>query len=128
LETMRTIQESIPPHNAETGHDRAVIVLTTWPADAGGDEVARALVERRLAACVTRLPLHRVVYRWKDAIEDGDESQWLIKTTADRLEGLWEAVRTAHPYDTPEWLVVPVEAGSADYLAWVRASTAPAAP
>ena len=128
---MRTIQESISSHNAETGGDRAnraVIVLTTWPTDVRTDDVARALVEQRLAACITRLPAHRVVYRWQDAIEESEEHQWLIKTTAGRLEALWEAVRTAHPYDTPEWLVLPVEEGSADYLTWVRASTTPAAP
>ena len=123
---MRTIQDSTASHNAETTpdqHDPVVIVLTTWPADDGAASVARSLVEARLAACVTRLPQHKVVYRWQGAIEEAEEHQWVIKTTARTLGGLWDAVRAAHPYDTPEWLVLKVEGGSDEYLSWVRDTT-----
>ena len=122
---MRTIQESPSAHNAETGADRpdpVVIVLTTWPEDERAAAVARHLVEARHAACVTRLPRHTVVYRWQGAIEEADEHQWVIKTTASALDRLWEAVRAAHPYDTPEWIVLTAAGGSEAYLQWVRAS------
>lgn len=115
------------PHNAETPPDRpdrVVIVLTTWPEDERAAVVARELVEARLAACVTRLPRHQVVYRWQDAIEQAEEHQWVIKTTARTLDALWAAVRAAHPYDTPEWLVLTVDSGSDAYLSWVRDGTA----
>jgi periplasmic divalent cation tolerance protein len=128
---MRTIQESPAPHNAETAVDRpdpVVIVLTTWPDDPAAASVARQLVEARHAACVTRLPRHAVVYRWHDAIEESEEQQWVIKTTARALEGLWAAVRAVHPYDTPEWIVLAAAGGSDAYLQWVRESTAPAGP
>jgi periplasmic divalent cation tolerance protein len=123
---MRTIQESPSPHNAETSADRpdrVVIVLTTWPDDERAAIVARQLVEGRHAACVTRLPRHAVVYRWQGAVEEAEEHQWVIKTTAHALDGLWEAVRAAHPYETPEWLVITAAGGSEDYLQWIRAST-----
>ena len=123
---MRTIQESPVPHNAETGADQpdhVVIVLTTWPDDDHAAEVARRLVEARHAACVTRLPRHAVVYRWQGEVEEAEEHQWVIKTTARALDDLWAAVKAAHPYETPEWLVIAAAGGSAAYLAWVRDST-----
>lgn len=103
-----------------------VLVLTTWPDAARAAVTARHLVEQRLAACVTTLPRHQVVYRWRGAIEDTEECQWIVKTTRGRLEELYTAVHTAHPYETPEWIVVTPAGGSGAYLDWVRASTAPA--
>lgn len=125
---MRTIQESPPAHNAETTEDQpdsVVIVLTTWPEDDQAAATARRLVEQHLAACVTRLPRHKVVYRWRDAIEEAEEHQWVIKTTRRALAPLWDAVRAAHPYDTPEWLVLAADGGSDAYLSWVRDGTRP---
>lgn len=124
---MRTIQDSPAPHNAEPGPDRpdpVVIVLTTWPEDDRAIAIARALVEARLAACVSRLPRQRVVYRWHGAIEEAEEHQWVIKTTASALDALWTAVRAAHPYETPEWIVLTAAGGSDAYLQWVRECTA----
>lgn len=124
--SMRTIQESPASHNAETAHDRpdpVVIVLTTWPDNEDAAGVARQLVEARHAACVTRLPRHRVVYRWQGAVEEAEEQQWVIKTTSRALAALWDAVRAAHPYETPEWVVLTAGGGSEAYLQWVREST-----
>ena len=124
---MRTIQESGSPDNGDahdSTQDQVVVVLTTWPADDHGADVARRLVEQRLAACVTRLPRHQVTYRWQGAIEQTEEHQWVIKTTRRALARLWDAVRAAHPYDTPEWLVLEVAEGSEAYLQWVRNTTA----
>ncbi|HTV02151.1 MAG TPA: divalent-cation tolerance protein CutA [Luteitalea sp.] len=118
-----TIQESIAADNADHADD-VVIVLTTWPDDMKADRTARQLVEAHLAACVTRLPRHHVVYRWQGAIEEADEVQWVIKTTRGALDALWHAVRGAHPYDTPEWIVLTAAGGSEAYLGWVRACTA----
>lgn len=113
----------MPAHNADPSHDDVVIVLTTWPDDAQGASVARQLVEARLAACVTRLPRHQVTYRWQGAIEEAAEHQWVIKTTRGALDRLHDAVHAAHPYETPEWLVLRVEEGSAPYVRWVRDCT-----
>lgn len=113
------------PENAGTSttpDDTLVLVATTWPADADVDAVATALVRDGLAACVSVLPPQRSIYRWQGTVEQADERQLLIKTTQARLDALSAAVHAAHPYDVPEWLVLPVTAASEAYGAWVKAS------
>ena len=86
-------------------------------------EFASQLITERLAACVSILPI-RSVYRWQGAIESSDERQLLIKTTTARLPDLEIRIKALHPYDLPEFLVIPVTAGSRDYLSWVADVTA----
>jgi periplasmic divalent cation tolerance protein len=100
-----------------------VIALTTLPADGNVEQLAERLVEERLAACVSILPPMRSVYRWQGAIERADERQLLIKTTTARLTELEARLRQLHSYDVPEFIVVPIAQGSADYLSWLSAST-----
>lgn len=130
---MGTIQESGDTDNAPHTRDaradtsdEVVLVLTTWPDATEADAAARAIVEQRLAACITQLPRHHATYRWDGRVETADEYQWVIKTTRGRLPALWDAVRGAHPYDTPEWLVLATFGGSEAYLQWLRASTSDA--
>ena len=103
--------------------DQFVIVLTTLPVEGDAEKLASQLVEERLAACVNILPAMRSVYRWKDAIEKADERQLVIKTTRARVTELEARLRTLHPYDVPEFVVLPVDSGSADYLSWLSDST-----
>ena len=103
-------------------------VLTTAPDAESGSALARTLVDRRLAACVNLVPGLRSIYRWQGAVEDEIEAALWIKTTADRLDELGAAIRELHPYDTPEVLALPVQAGSKDYLDWVRQSCADELP
>jgi periplasmic divalent cation tolerance protein len=102
-----------------------VIVLTTLPIDGDAEKFASQLVEERLAACVNILPSMRSVYRWKDAIERADERQLAIKTTTARITALEARIRKLHPYDLPEFIVIPIVQGSADYLSWLAANTNP---
>ena len=102
-----------------------VIVLTTLPAEGDAEKFAFQLVEERLAACVNILPPMRSVYRWKNAIEKADERQLLIKTTKAAVTSLEARLRKLHPYDTPEFVVLPIDAGSPDYLSWVSENTKP---
>jgi periplasmic divalent cation tolerance protein len=101
-----------------------VLVLTTVPVALDVDELVRLLVEQRLAACVNVLPPMRSTYRWKGAIETADERQVLIKTTRRRLADLQSSLAARHPFEVPEFLVLPVADGSAAYLQWLRAETA----
>jgi periplasmic divalent cation tolerance protein len=103
--------------------DQFIIVLTTYPLDKDADSLAATLVEERLAACVNILPPMRSVYRWKDAVERADERQIVIKTTKARVAALEARIRTLHPYDVPEFVVLPIESGSADYLSWLAENT-----
>ena len=99
-----------------------VVALTTVPAGFDAAGMARTLVERGLAACVNVLPGVTSVYRWKDAIETDPEVQLVIKTTADKVEALDQAIRALSPYDVPEFVVLPIVAGSDKYLAWLDAN------
>jgi periplasmic divalent cation tolerance protein len=100
-----------------------VIALTTWPAGHDVDAFATAVVSEGLAACVNVLPPMRSIYRWKGEVQRADEYQLVLKTTAARIEDLERRVRELHPYDVPEFLVLPVVAGSEAYLNWVGDST-----
>jgi len=104
------------------GPENFVLVLTTLPVDRDADQLARVLVEERLAACVSVLPPMRSTYVWEGAIENAYEQQIVIKTVGSRLEALQARVRQLHPYTVPEFLVVAVE-GTSDYLAWLSQST-----
>jgi periplasmic divalent cation tolerance protein len=104
-----------------------VIVLTTMPADPADGKIdaaalARTLVEEGLAACVNVLAPMKSVYRWKGSVQQDAECQLVIKTRAERLDALSGRLSTLHPYEVPEFLVLPVGAGSASYLEWVRDS------
>jgi len=100
----------------------AVILVTTPPGEAG-ERIARDLVESGLAACVNRVPGIRSVYRWQGQVHDDAEDLLVIKTARERVDAVTARVREIHPYEVPEVLALPVEAGSASYLDWVIAQT-----
>ncbi len=100
-----------------------VLVLTTMPDDERVDALARTLVDEHLAACVNVHGPMTSVYRWKGQVEREPERQMVIKTTRDRLPELESRLHALHPYELPEFLVVPVEGGSAAYLTWVVEGT-----
>ena len=99
------------------------MVLTTVPADADAPAFAQALVEARLAACVNVLPPMESVYRWRGTIERETERQVIIKTTLPRIDALWQRVRELHPYEVPEFIVLPIVDGNQAYLQWIADST-----
>ncbi len=101
----------------------ARLVFCTCPDATTAQALARLLVERRLAACVNLLPPMQSVYRWQGQVEQAEEFQLLIKTTADRLEALTAALLQHHPYELPEILAVSPSAGLPAYLDWIRAQT-----
>ena len=82
------------------------------------------LVEGRLAACVNAIGKVASAYRWKGEVQQDQETLLIIKTTAARLAAVEKAIRTHSKYELPEVIAVPVQAGSADYLAWLRESVA----
>jgi periplasmic divalent cation tolerance protein len=123
------MDSSAPQRPVDPIRDTAstVLVLTTWPADRDPMPLARALVEERLAACVGILPEMRSCYAWQGEIHDDAERQLLVKTTRDAVSRLRARLGELHPYETPEFLVLPVIAGSAAYLAWLAAGVGPRA-
>jgi len=99
-----------------------LLVLTTVARAEDAERLAEELVGRRLAACVNVLPGVRSIYRWKGAVERDEERLLLVKTRTERFEALREAILSLHPYEVPELIAIPIEAGSAAYLAWLDES------
>ena len=97
-----------------------IVILCTCPDEEEGGRLARLLVEERLAACVNAIPRVRSTYRWQGAVETAEEVLLLIKTQASLFGAVEEKLRAAHSYEVPEVLALPVEAGSASYLEWLR--------
>lgn len=103
-------------------HELVVFVTTTDNEEAA--RIAEALVSERLAACVNILGPVESVYRWGGEITRDREALMIIKTTDARYPDLELRVKELHSYATPEVLALKIEQGSADYLTWIRDSTA----
>ncbi len=101
----------------------ALVVLVTTPSADRAAEIARALVDERLAACGNVVPGLRSIYRWEGKVQDEEEALLVLKTTRARFEALRDRVLALHPYEVPEVIALPVEAGSARYLAWLSDET-----
>jgi periplasmic divalent cation tolerance protein len=99
------------------------VVLVTCATLEEGRKIARSVVEKRLAACVN-LVTHAVesFYTWEGKLEDSSEYLLVIKTSVEQLRELEQEVTALHSYDTPEFVVLPIVAGSEKYLAWVGES------
>lgn len=100
-----------------------VMVTVTAPDPDTARRLARGALEGRLAACVQILPGLESHYWWKGRLESASEVLLSFKTTRARLRSLETLLRRLHPYDTPEFLVLPVTAGFARYLDWMTAET-----
>lgn len=101
------------------------IVLTSAGSEQEGCRLARTLVEEQLAACATLVPTVHSIYRWQGKIESAQEALLFIKTTAAQLAALETRLHQLHSYQTPEFLVLDVNAGSRGYLDWLCGSVAP---
>jgi periplasmic divalent cation tolerance protein len=104
-----------------------VVALTTLPGDFDATALAQEIVATGLAACVTIVPGIRSVYTWKGVPQVDHEQQLLIKTTTEQVDQLWDVLNDRHPYDVPEFLVVPVVDGSEEYLKWLDQNVGPRA-
>lgn len=96
------------------------VVLVTCGSRAEGRRIARSVVTKRLAACANLLEARvESVYRWKGKVEQAREYLLLIKTSRARLSALEAEVKRLHSYDVPEFIALPIVAGSPAYLRWL---------
>src|SRR5262249_15300250 len=109
-------------HASTRAMNDCILVLTTMPADARADVLARTLVEERLAACVNVHVPMTSTYRWRAEIEVEAERQVVIKTTPAKLPALEVRLRTLHPYEVPEFVVLNATTNDT-YAAWMREAT-----
>jgi periplasmic divalent cation tolerance protein len=98
------------------------VVLVTAPDAKVARKLAKACVESRAAACVNIIPRLESHYWWQGKVERGNELLLLIKTTTGRLAALEKCVLANHPYDTPEFVVLPISSGNRRYLDWISQS------
>jgi periplasmic divalent cation tolerance protein len=101
---------------------RFIQVVTTTDQRKLAEQIARRLVDERLAACVQISGPVTSVYRWQGEVCTGEEWQLCIKTRGELFDSVSAAIRRLHTYETPEILAMPVE-GSAEYLAWLESET-----
>jgi periplasmic divalent cation tolerance protein len=97
------------------------IVLSTCADREQAERIAHSLVEQGLAACVNIVPGVQSIYRWQGAIESAAEVLILIKTSPTHLRSVQSAIAALHSYEVPEFLVLPIAAGSEAYLKWLSA-------
>lgn len=100
-----------------------IVVLVTCGSAKEARRIARALVEKRLAACgnILEAPV-RSIYRWKGKVETAKEYLLLIKTSRRRFKALQDEVKRLHGYDVPEIIALPIASGSPEYLKWISES------
>ena len=107
-------------------HRQTRVVLVTCANRKEAQNIARRIVDKRLAACVNilRTPVESI-YRWKGKVESAREVLLAIKTTAQSLSVIEREVKRLHSYETPEFVVIPIVAGSREYLRWLEESVRP---
>ena len=103
--------------------DAAILVLTQMPDRTSAQALARALVEGRLAACVSVGASAESLYHWRGQIETAQEVPVAIKTRSGRYAAVEAAILARHPYELPEILAVPIIDGLARYITWIAAET-----
>jgi periplasmic divalent cation tolerance protein len=96
-----------------------MVVLVTAPTAEKAAEIARVLVEEKLAACGNVLPGIRSIYRWQGEIHEDSEALLLLKVPRKRLQELSDRVVKLHPYEVPEVVALPIEGGSERYIDWI---------
>jgi periplasmic divalent cation tolerance protein len=103
------------------------LALVTAPDLKTARRLARAALEARLIACANLVPRIESHYWWQGKIERGAEVLLILKTTTARLAALEKLIVSKHPYDTPEFIVIPVASGNRRYLEWINTSCHPGA-
>jgi len=111
------------PPSAEMATDVRTVLLTAPDAEVA-ERIGRALVEEHLAACANIVPGIVSLFRWEGRVQREAEVLVILKTADERVEEVRARVVELHPYQVPEVLVLPVLAGHAPYLDWVREAVA----
>jgi len=100
----------------------SIVVLSTCASAEEAERLARMLVERRLAACVSVVPGVQSFYRWEGAVESAGEWLLVAKSSRRLFESLRAALDEEHSYEVPEVLALPVVAGATKYLDWMQSN------
>ena len=96
-----------------------IVVLTTCASVEEAEKIARALVSKKMAACVNVLPSVRSIYRWKGEVEDAQETQLVIKSSRGLFDQVRAEIEKLHSYELAEVIALPIVDGSDGYLEWL---------
>ena len=99
-------------------------VTITTASRTEAENIARAVVTEKLAACANILSGVRSIYRWQGKVEEADEVMLIVKTTVEKFDVLSVRVKELHSYECPCIVAMPIVAGDAGYLAWIRENVA----
>src|SRR5437763_4347489 len=99
--------------------EKIVLALSTFPDRETAQRISNQLVGEKFAACANILPGVESIYRWKEKIESGNETLVFFKVSEDRQSAFQEKLRSLHPYDVPEIILVSIASGLPEYLQWV---------
>ena len=99
-----------------------IVILVTAAKLGEARQIARRLVEQKLAACVNLTPPVQSVYRWQGKVETAKEFLLVIKSTRERFDAIRAEVVKLHSYSTPEIICLPIIDGSEEYLRWIEES------
>jgi periplasmic divalent cation tolerance protein len=103
---------------------KILLALSTFPDAETARRIAHQLVTEKFAACANLLPGVESVYRWKEKIENTNETLVIFKLSEDRQAAFQKKLRSVHPYEVPEIIFVQVAGGLPDYLRWIAESCA----
>lgn len=98
-------------------------VITSVDSEEKAEEIARKLLEQRLAGCVQVLGPIKSRYWWEGKLEEAQEWLCLIKARASDYKAIEASIKEVHPYTVPEILAMPITQGNPDYLDWLRRET-----
>jgi periplasmic divalent cation tolerance protein len=98
---------------------KILLALSTFPNAETARRISNQLVTEKFAACANILPAVESIYRWKEKIETTGEVIVFFKTTPDRQKAFQEKLRSLHPYEIPEIILIPISNGLPEYLRWV---------
>jgi periplasmic divalent cation tolerance protein len=98
-------------------------LLITAPKEEEAVNIAKTLVEEKLAGCINIIRNVRSIYFWQGKIEDDSEVLMIVKTKADLFDKLSERVKSLHSYTVPEIIGIKIKKGSEDYLKWLSEVT-----
>jgi periplasmic divalent cation tolerance protein len=108
-----------------TGAGSMYLLVSVTCPKSSATGIAREVLKRRLAACVSTVDGVHSTYWWEGRLDSAEESLLLIKTRSELFEGLERTIKRIHPYETPEIVAFRVERGSHRYLDWISRETKP---
>jgi periplasmic divalent cation tolerance protein len=109
----------IEPKSPEKSKTDFALLLVTVPSESDARLLATDMVEEGLAGCVNVIPNLTSIYRWKDELQTETEALLMIKTTRAAVPALESWILKNHPYDIPEFVIVPIESVTEAYGQWL---------